>query len=135
MRLLRKSKTPPPCPPLVNPLAAIPLKPANVEMRRDRLGHIHLKLTPALKPLHRKVARWLSYDYSAKLELDEAGSHYYSLVDGQHSLDSIVDEMGAKFGKSRKDMAGQVVEFTKALMMRNMLALKVSGESRQRGQS
>jgi hypothetical protein len=135
MGLFSRKKTPPPCPPAADPLAAVPLKPDNVEIRRDTQGRIHLKLTPVLKPLHRKVAVWLHYDYCAKVELDEVGSHYYSLVDGCHSLSAIVDEMGVKLGKSRDEIAMQVIEFTKSLMVRNMLALKVPVDTPMRGRS
>ena len=109
-----------------DPLAAIPLKPANVELREDPDGCLHLRLTPPLTPLQLKVAGWLRYDYTRKLTLDEHGTLYYRLVDGQHSLSAIVDELARKIGKDRRDVATMVVTFTKMLMTRNMVALKVA---------
>lgn len=134
MGWLKKKTCPAPPPmPVGDPLAAIPLKPQNVEVRRDGKGRIHLRMTPALKPFHRKVAKWLRYDYCAKVELDEYGSQYYSLVDGQHTLRAIIDEMVVTLGKSRTDVAASVVEFTKSLMARNMIALQIPAENHLRG--
>jgi hypothetical protein len=120
-----RKKSPPPTPVVSNPLTVVPLKPANVEVRTDSQGLIHLKMTPPLKPFKRKVAQWLRYEYSAKVELDEYGSYYYSLVDGEQTLSSIVDAMAQKLGKTRKETAQTVVAFTKSLMTRNLLVLKV----------
>lgn len=109
-----------------DPLAAIPLKPTNVELREDSQGCLHLRLTPPLGPVQRKVAGWLGYDYTRKLTLDEHGTFYYRLVDGQHSLAAIVDELARKLGQDRRDVATMVVTFTKMLMTRNMVVLKIT---------
>ena len=109
-----------------DPLAAIPLKPTNVELREDSQGCFHLRLTPTLGPVQRKVAGWLGYDYTRKLTLDEHGTFYYRLVDGQHSLAAIVDELARKLGQDRRDVATMVVTFTKMLMTRNMVVLKIT---------
>jgi hypothetical protein len=130
-----RKKSPPPAPVINNPLAVVPLKPANVEVRTDSAGCIHLKMTPPLKPLKRKVAQWLRYEYSAKVELDAYGSYFYSLVDGEQTLSSIVDAMALKLGKSRKETASTVVAFTKSLMTRSLLVLKVPVMTPERGQS
>jgi len=133
-----RSKSLPPMPkaPVIsNPLAVVPLKPGNVEVKKDKQGLIYLKMTPPLKPFKRKVAEWLRYEYSAKVELDEVGSLYYSLVDGQQTLSTIIDAMAQKLGKSRKEMAQDVVAFTKSLMTRNMLILMVPANTPVRGES
>jgi hypothetical protein len=121
----RKSSPPPPARPAADPLAAIPLRPANVELRHDSHGCLHLRLTPPLKPFQRKVARWLNYDYTHKLALDETGTLYYQMVDGQTTLAQIVDELTKRLQKDRRDVVQMVVLFTKMLMTRNMLALKI----------
>ena len=109
-----------------NPLAAIPLKPENVELRPDPDGNVHLRMTPELKPMQRKIATWLRYDYTRKVTLDEYGSLYYRLIDGRRPLSSIVDELTQKLGKDRNEVAMMVVTFTKHLMIRNMIALKIT---------
>ena len=135
---LFRSKSLPPTPkaPVIsNPLAVVPLKPDNVEVKQDQHGLISLKMTPPLKPFKRKVAQWLHYEYSAKVELDEVGSLYYSLVDGRQTLSAIIDAMAQKLGKSRKETAPTVVAFTKSLMTRSLLVLKVPVMTPERGQS
>jgi hypothetical protein len=119
----------------VNPLAAIPLKPDNVELRRDMAGCLHLRMTPPLKPFQQKVATWLRYDYTRKLTLDEYGEIYYSLIDGQRPLSAIVDELTKQLGKDRNEVAMMVVTFTKMLMTRNMVALKVPAVVTRGGRS
>lgn len=126
-------KAGPPAPVVGDPLSVVPLKPDNVEVRTDSRGFIHLRMTPPLKPLHRKVAHWLKYEYSAKVELDEYGTLFYGLVDGERTLGAIIEAMAGTTGKSRKDMAMGVVAFTKSLMTRNMLVLKVPARTPARG--
>jgi len=109
----------------MDPLAAIPLQPANVELRADSNGRLHLRLTPKLGPWQRRVAAWLRYDYTRKLELDETGTQYYRLADGARTLTAIIDELSTQLGKDRREVAAMVVTFTKMLMTRNMIALKV----------
>jgi hypothetical protein len=135
MGFFRKKTLPSKAPVISNPLAVVPLKPDNVEVKKDSQGLIHLKMTPPLKPFKRKVAKWLRYEYSAKLELDEYGTFFYSLVDGEQTLSSIVDAMAQKLGKSRKETAMNVVAFTKSLMTRNMLVLMVPAKTPLRGES
>ena len=119
----------------LDPLAAIPLKPENVELKPDSRGCLHLRMTPPLKPLKRKVAKWLGYDYTSRLELDEYGSHYYRLIDGQRPLSAIVDELAKKLGKERSEVAKMVVVFTKTLMTRNMVVLKITPPPARGGRS
>ncbi len=131
----KKNPTVPKGPVISHPLAVVPLMPTNVEVRKDSQGMIHLKMTPPLKPFKQKVAKWLNYDYCLKLELDEYGTFFYSLIDGQHTLIFIIDAMSQKFGQSRKETAQNVVAFTKSLMTRNMLVLMVPEKSFARGES
>ena len=109
-----------------DPLAAIPLKPENVELREDSSGCLHLRLTPKLGLWQRRIATWLRYDYSRKLELDETGTRYYRLADGTHTLASIIDELAAQLGRDRREVTTMVVTFTKLLMTRNMIVLKIA---------
>lgn len=115
-----------PTPPLIrDPLAVIPLQPPEVEARRDSQGRIQLRLRPPLKGLRKLLHRALGYDYSRTLALDEMGSRFYSLVDGHRTLGDIVEEMASAAGTERKLMADSVVCFTKDLMTRNLIILKV----------
>ena len=116
----------PGAPVVVDPFAVVPLKPGNVEVKRDSRGMIHLRLQVELKGLRRRIATRLGYDYSRKLELDEYGTLYFSLIDGANTLKTIVDQMIAQTHKSRQEVEAAVILFTKKLMTLNLIVLKVS---------
>jgi hypothetical protein len=111
-----------------DPFAAVPMKPENIEMKKDSAGRLHLRLPLELKGLKKRIAGWFGYDYSRKVSLDEYGTLYYSLVDGARSLEAIVEQMTPALKKSRKEVEEMVVIFTKQLMTRNLILLKVVKE-------
>ena len=82
--------------------------------------------------LKKRIADWLHYDYTRKVELDEYGTLYYSLIDDSTSLGNIVNAMAKKLGKKRKDLEHSVILFTKKLMVMNMLVLEVLGSAQTR---
>ncbi len=108
-----------------DPFAAVPVKPDDVELRRDGQGRIHLRLLPALTGLRKRLADMLGYDYSRRLELDEYGSLFYGLVDGRTPLRVIADRLAEQSGRSRSDVEQGVILFTRKLMVMNLLALQV----------
>lgn len=112
-----------------DPLAVVPLKPDNVELRRDSHGLVHLRLRPTITGFRKRVADALRHDYSRKIALDEMGTRFYSLVDGARTLGAIADEMANASGTDRKETAERVVLFTKNLMTRNLIVLKVPAEA------
>jgi hypothetical protein len=112
-----------------NPLAVIPVRPDCVELKHDYAGHIHLCLNSSPKGLSGRIAKIVGYDYTRKLQLDEYGSFYYSLVNGTNTLKTIVGKMAVQFNKEDKQMEENVILFTKKLMVMNMLVLKVPSSS------
>jgi len=123
MRLFRKTR--PAGLVIADPFAVIPIRPDDVVTRQDSRGNIHLRHTPRINGLRRRVADWLGYDYSRKIELDEHGTLYYGLVDGAHTLRAIADRLAADSGRDLKTVEEGVIVFTKRLMTLDMLALKV----------
>ncbi|MEI6084779.1 MAG: hypothetical protein WCS70_10800 [Verrucomicrobiota bacterium] len=120
----------PPVPRLIipDPFAVIPLRPAEVELKHDSAGHIHLRRQPELKGFHAKWANWLGHDYSRKLELDDWGTLFYGMVNGTHTLRDIADRVAAQSQRDRKDVEQGVILFTKKLLTLEMLQLKVPAE-------
>lgn len=114
-----------PRPVIRDPLAVIPLRPDNVKMKRDSRGMVHLRLYPELKGLRKKVADLMAYDYTRKVELDEYGTLFYGMVDGDNKLKDIVECMISDSEKDRKEVEEGVILFTKKLMTMDMLVLKV----------
>ncbi len=125
MRFWRKRKPAPARPPAHDPFAAIPMKPDNVELKRDSRGMIHLRLHPEVKGFNKRVAHLLGYDYTKKIELDEYGTLYYGLVDGANTLRRIADAMVDQLGRSREEVERGVIVFTKTLMTKNLILLRV----------
>lgn len=108
-----------------DPLTAVPMQPENLEIKYDSHGMMHLKLSQEPEGFLRHVVRWLRYDYSRKVELDEYGTAYYSMVDGKNDLRQIIESMNNKFDKSRDEIEQAVILFTKKLMQMQMILLKV----------
>ena len=111
--------------PAHDPLTAVPLRPDGLETAVDGAGLLHLRMRPRLAGMRKRIADLLGYDYSRRLELDACGSLYYQLVDGRRSLREIADEMARRGHGTPEEMAARVVLFTKQLMTRNMIWLKV----------
>ncbi|MBI2437632.1 MAG: PqqD family protein [Lentisphaerae bacterium] len=113
-----------------DPLAVIPLTPENVEQKRSSAGTIHLRARVPLKGLRKRVADWLGYEYTKTVALDELGSAFYEQVDGQRSLREIAEAMLKASGRGPRELEEHIVLFTRLLMARNMLVLKVTPANR-----
>ena len=125
MSLFKRARKSKPRPVILDPFAVIPLMPDTVELRRDSVGNTHLRAESELKGLRRTVANMLGHDYTRKVQLDEYGTLFMDMVDGNNRLRDIVDRMVADSGKARKEVEDGVVLFTKKLMSMNMIQLKV----------
>jgi hypothetical protein len=110
---------------LKDPFDAIPIIPESVEIREDREGNVQLRVPQDLGRMREKVADWLGQDHSSKVALDEHGSFFIRQIDGERDLKMIVDAMVEHSGRARKDVEEGVVLYTKKLMTKNMLALKI----------
>jgi hypothetical protein len=115
-----------------DPFAVIPLKPDNVELKRDSRNRIHLRLNRPVTGARKWLSAHLGYDYARKVELDENGTLYYGLVDGTHTLRQITAALAAHSELSPADMEKWVVLFTKKLMIENLVVLKVPAEAQLR---
>ena len=110
---------------LKDPFDAIPIIPESVEIREDREGNVQLRVPQDLGRMREKVADWLGQDHSSKVALDEHGSFFIRQIDGERDLKMIVVAMVEHSGRARKDVEEGVVLYTKKLMTKNMLALKI----------
>ncbi len=112
---------------VADPLAVVPLAPANVELRRDSGGLIHLRLNVPVRGLKKRLADWLGYKYEKIVELDDVGTLFYERVDGRRTLREIAGEMAGRCGRSPEAMKKNVLAFTRSLMRRNLILLQVGG--------
>jgi len=112
-------------------LAVVPLIPANVEVKRDSQGLIHLRQTVRVNRLRQKLADIFGFDYSRRIALDDYGTLYFGLVDGKRTLREIMEGMAPKFAGGGSEIEQSVMLFTKKLMSMQMIALAVPPDSRQ----
>jgi len=120
---------------LRDPLEAVPFVPETVEMKEDSAGNLQLRVQQKLGRMRRRVADLLGQDHSAKVALDEHGTFFMRQVDGERDLRAIVDVMVDHSGRERKEVEDGVVLYTKKLMVKNMLALKVRHRTDQTDRS
>jgi hypothetical protein len=114
---------------IADPFAVIPLKPDNVELRRDSRSFIHLRIRPELRGVRKWLNRRLKFDFDRRVELDEAGTRYYERVDGTHSLRDIVASLAELKKVEPAEMQRYVIAFTRTLMTMNLVVLKVPPEA------
>jgi hypothetical protein len=133
MRRSGERNKPPPEPVIRDPLAVIPVVPPNIDRKLDGRGLCHLRRRLPLEGLRKKIAVRLGFDYSRELALDEEGTLYFRLVDGGRTLRDIAAEMVSESGRSRDDVERAVLFFTKTLMTAELIALRVTPESRSGG--
>jgi hypothetical protein len=110
-------------------LDAVPFIPESVEMKEDSAGNLQMRVEQKLSRLRTRVANWLGQDHSIIVALDEHGSFFIRQIDGQKDLRQIVDAMVENSGRSREDVEAGVMLYTKKLMMKNMIALKLRENS------
>jgi hypothetical protein len=114
-----------PVPQARDPLSAIPLRPAKVELRRDPAGSIHLRVCLQVDGWRARLGRWLRYDFSRTVALDAAGTRFFDLVDGERTLRSIAAALAAPLNRSVPESEQAVILYTRDLMRRGFLDLKL----------
>ncbi len=112
-----------------DPLDVIPVVPLNVETKKNENGLLHLRAHIPLKKWQKKIADFLRYDYTKVLQLDEMGTAFYERVDGIRSIRQIAREMALIFKADVSSMEDAAIKFTKMLMERSMLVLKLEKEN------
>lgn len=110
---------------LKDPFDAVPFVPEHVEMREDSSGNLQIRVERKLGRMRTKVADWLGQDHSTMVALDEHGTFFVRQIDGERDLRAIVSAMVEHSGRERKEVEEGVVIYTKKLMVKNMIALKV----------
>jgi hypothetical protein len=113
-----------------DPLAAVPHVAPGVEAKQDRAGRFQVRRELPDRPGWREwLARHFGLRRAVRIDLDERGSRFWNLIDGRRSLAEMVEcikrDLGADDAESRK----AVVLFTKALMLRHLIALEMPGEA------
>lgn len=111
-----------------DPFAAVPLIAPGVEACRDRRKFVHVqKKLMQKKGFLGVLAQRLGLDRTTKASLDEKGSYFWQQIDGEKDLMRIERKFSRHFETNRKESRQAIVQFTKTLMERGLIILKVSG--------
>lgn len=113
-----------------DPLAAIPVIAEGVEGRTDPRGCIQLRLAAREgASLASRLAVRLGFRRALRVNLDHFGTRYWNLVDGSRSLADIERALRADEPQAGTDARRAVVEFTRMLMQRHLIGLKLPGQT------
>lgn len=112
-----------------NPFDAVPIKATAVEAREDDQSCICLRRTVETRfsriPL---LGRIFPKQENFWFQLDGLGSEFWKLIDGERNLGDIELRLRKKL-KLEEDLSRQsVMQYTKALMLRGLIMLKVTQE-------
>ena len=110
-----------------DPFDAVPVIAPGVEARQDGQEHFQVRRTSKKKSgLAGVLARKFGFERAVRANLDKMGSFYWRQIDGRKDLARIEKKLRRHFRLSRQQSRGATVKFTKALMERGLILLKVT---------
>jgi len=110
-----------------DPLSAVPVVPDGV--RATRVGEgllLERRLAPS-GPVRTFVERTFGLRRELRFELDRIGADFYAAIDGTRTLGDIEADLRARHALSTEDGRKAVTEFTKALLERELVLLRLDG--------
>ena len=93
--------------------------------RRNACLQLFRRIPPKSK-LGRFLARRLGFERYARVNLDERGTAFWHQIDGRHSLHDIEQHLRSTFDFSLRDSEEATIEFTKKLMLRGLIGLRLA---------
>jgi hypothetical protein len=109
-----------------DPLSAIPVAAEDTSLQASSArGALLVRRERRAGGIGAWLARRLRFQPQRFYELDELGACFWAEVDGQRRLSDIRDTLCRRYALSPEDARRAVIEFTAALMRRNLLALRV----------
>ncbi|MBC2602536.1 PqqD family protein [Puniceicoccus vermicola] len=129
----QKKKQIPPAPEdRAHPLEAVPIRHESVEERISSTGDLHLHaVVPPTTFVERAMAKVTKTGKSIQVALDERGAFFWRQIDGRNDLFAIRRALRNKYNLSASDSEDATVRFTKMLMRRNLIQLKVHPKRNQ----
>jgi hypothetical protein len=110
-----------------NPFAACPV-PAPFVQVEETNGQIQVRQTPPPKHgIRAFLARRFSMFPFRLVCLDERGSFYWKQIDGKRTLGEIEQRLRVEYKMEPAQSRDAVILFTKMLMRRSLIALKLPG--------
>ena len=111
--------------PARDPLLAVPRVPAGVAVEATATGMMVSRCLPPGRGAGGWLVRRLGGALPVRVALDERGMFYWRQIDGQRSLAAIAGELQAQFGLDAAAARWCLMEFTKQLMRRGLVELKI----------
>jgi len=112
--------------PARDPLDAVPVKAAGVTEEAGVGGALILvRRAPVPMRYARLLGRFLGGDRISRVVLDENGVFFWRQIDGVRTLRQIADAMRVRLNRPEGDARAAVIAFTKDLMKRNLIQLKL----------
>ncbi len=111
-----------------DPLNAVPRVPDGVEHRADDDGCLQLRYVPPPETRVQKFfANTLKLPRTAvRLNLDQRGSFFWQLIDGERDLHTIAKRLRRKFNLTAEKAEEATILFIKDLMLRGLVYLEVN---------
>jgi len=108
-------------------LSAIPVAAADtqLELWPGRGGVLTRRAPERASRLQAWLAQRLRFHGERRFELDEMGAYFWEQVDGKRPLSDIHAALCRRYGLSPEPARRSVVEFTAAMLRRDLLALRL----------
>jgi hypothetical protein len=112
--------------PAHDPLDAVPIVAPGVEARVDENGIVQLMQKRMLgRGLVGRMCTKLGLTPDRRINLDERASKFWAQVDGERNLHAVAAEMAERFSLSPSDARSLTVQFTRDLMIRDLIVLRI----------
>ncbi|MBD3240208.1 MAG: PqqD family peptide modification chaperone [Chitinivibrionales bacterium] len=117
-----------------DPLNATPVVAPDVEARTDTRSLVQLRRDmPAQSRMSVLLRRWFHYKRYVRVNLDECGTAFWKQIDGRRDLHGIERNLRKRFGWSEEQSVAAIVGFTKMLMLRGLICLRLPGQEAAEG--
>jgi hypothetical protein len=110
-----------------DPFEAVPMVAEGVRTEVGKDGvTVLVSTTPVPMRYGRLLGRFLGRERIARVILDENGTFFWRQIDGIRNLGQIANAVRKQMNRPEMEARAAVISFTKDLMKRNLLSLKVS---------
>jgi len=104
-------------------LAGVPVLAKNVSI--DRTDDAKWVMTVTTRPRSRVLARFLPPTFVKRVELDELGTSVLRQIDGERTVQGIVDAFRRLYNVNRREAELSVAEFLRSLVRRHVVAIVI----------
>ena len=119
----------------LDPLAATPVVAPDVEALKDNAMQLQLRRpVPPRTVFGRTVQKVFGYTRKVRVNLDERGTEFWEQIDGARDLHEIERLLRQRYGLKVEESRRATIEFTKTLMTRGLICLRLPGQDGSEGE-